>query len=384
VTKFGCKGRTGLSQSCARSGSATTSTSSGLVAYKFAAVSRNSGARMARYVVAWFVAVAIGFAGATASAQSRAASVLGISTHFAQGNGDPDVLVPLMQKSGWNALRDEIYWSHVQSSDGTMRIPMRIIDLVSAARANGLQLILVLGYSHPSLDHRKPLTADERRAFARYARFVAQELGDAVLAFEVWNEWDIEVGGAAGGRAEDYMALLRDVVSAIRDVAPKAHIIGGSATPEHVDRGYLRELVRLGLLDLVDAVSIHPYVWTRADSSASAVMKWLRNVQQYTRGKPLYITEVGWPTHAESGLFNLTNFFRRIPSGVTEEGQRQRVCALAQLVAGDPAIKGLFFYGLLDEGSNAGEPEHRFGLIRRDGRQRSGFMIRSCAAPSTR
>jgi polysaccharide biosynthesis protein PslG len=203
-----------------------------------------------------------------------------------------------------------------------------------------------------------------------------------VVAFEVWNEWDIDIGGAGAGRAEDYLSLLKAVVPVLREVAPKVKVLGGSATPEQVDRGYLRELISLGLLDWVDGVSVHPYVWARPDSSAAAVMAWLRNVQAYTRGKPLYITEVGWPTHAAPTAWR--GVFRSKPPGVTEANQRERMCQLVALAGSDKAIRGLFFYGLLDEGADAEAPEHRFGLLRQSGTPRPAFSINACAVSSIR
>lgn len=296
---------------------------------------------------------------------------VGISTHFAQGQSDPLIYVPKMRRNGWLALRDEAYWSHTERSPGHFAMPDAIQSTLAVAKSNGVSALILLGYGHPTHTRGfKPTTSDQRSAFTRYASFVAEQTKDLVDALEIWNEWDIDIGGGLAGRPEDYIALLREVVPAIRRIAPSIKIIGGSVTPEGVDRGYLRALIDLGLLDWVDAISVHAYVWSRDASTPADAAIWLHKLLRYTRGKPLHVTEIGWPTHKA---------FMRRREGVSESTQRDYVCQTTSLFAAIPSVKSVFFYGLLDEGVNDSNPEHRFGLIRQNGDPRPAFAVNACS-----
>ena len=194
-----------------------------------------------------------------AVAPEKQIPVVGISTHFAQGQGDPATYIPRMKSSGWGALRDEAFWSHTERSPDQFLVPRAIQDTLAVARHHGMATTLLLGYGHPVHTRGvKPTTDEQRAAFAKYARFIAEQTKDLVDTLEIWNEWDINIGGGLEGSPEDYIALLREVVPVIRKAAPNVKIIGGSLTPEGVDRGYLRALVNLGLLDWVDGISVHP------------------------------------------------------------------------------------------------------------------------------
>ena len=51
---------------------------------------------------------------------------LGISTHFAQGVGDPAVELPRLVANGWRGVRDEVFWSHTETSPGVYELPAPI------------------------------------------------------------------------------------------------------------------------------------------------------------------------------------------------------------------------------------------------------------------
>lgn len=298
---------------------------------------------------------------------------IGIATHFAQGHGRPPVHIPLMAQQGWLALRDEAYWSHTERELGVFAIPELLQAALTSAKSSGVSTLLLLGYGHPiHTQGAKPTTREQRAAFAKYAAFVAERTRHLVDAIEVWNEWDIDIGGGTVGRPEDYIALLREVVPAIRLAAPGIKIIGGSATPEGVDRGFLRELINMGLLDLVDGISVHAYVWSRSKSTPNDAADWVRKLLTYTRGKPIHVTEIGWPTHRALSWRS---------AGVSETAQRDYVCATVQLLQTIPTVKSVYFYGLLDVGADERNPEHRFGLIRQNGEPRPAFALNACKPP---
>jgi hypothetical protein len=135
--------------------------------------------------------------------------------------------------------------------------------------------------------------------------------------------------------AADYMRMLREAHAIIRRAKADARLIGPAvgATPEGV--AYLESLVGMGLLDLVDAVSVHYYVFHRSTQ--------LEEIKRVVAGrKPIWITETGWNTVDQEG---------------GEEAQRAYIQSHYDrergILGADPAIEVIFHYELNDEHSPA-------------------------------
>ena len=151
-----------------------------------------------------------------------------------------------------------------------------------------------------------------------------------VPAWEIANEPEM---GWWGGpiSAENYMGMLREARAIIRAANPDARIVGPAVGANAEGVGYLKTLVDLGLLDLVDAVSVHYYPFHRSTQ--------LAEVKQVVAGrKPIWITETGWTTADQEG---------------GEEAQRRYVRSHydrdSGILGADPAVEVIFNYELNDE-----------------------------------
>ena len=78
------------------------------------------------------------------------------------------------------------------------------------------------------------------------------------------------------------------------------------------------------------------------------------------RNLPIYVTEAGWPVH--SGRH-----------GVSEQTSAEYLQQFMLLAKARPWIAGVWWYDLFDDGDDAADKEHRFGLITRDGTKRPAF-----------
>jgi hypothetical protein len=152
----------------------------------------------------------------------------------------------------------------------------------------------------------------------------------AVPAWEIANEPEMTWWGGPIEPAS-YMSMLRDAHAIIKARNPHARIVGPAvgATAEGVD--YLKTLIDTGLLDYVDAVSVHYYVFHKS-------MR-LDEVKKMVAGrKPVWITETGWTTGDQEG---------------GEEAQRQYVRShydrKSGVLGSDPAVEAIFNYELNDE-----------------------------------
>jgi hypothetical protein len=82
----------------------------------------------------------------------------------------------------------------------------------------------------------------------------------------------------------------------------------------------------------------------------------LTDIAKLTRisaGKPLWITEMGYPTHAGA-------------AGVDEETQANYAVRTFLLARTSPAVERVFWYDLQNDGEDRDEGEFNFGLVRMD------------------
>ncbi len=135
----------------------------------------------------------------------------------------------------------------------------------------------------------KPRDLDE---FADYVRATVRRYASRVHVWEILNEplyTGYALPQATGHTVEDYVALLKTAYQAIKEVDPKAFVIGGVADDPD---GITQEFIPAGRLDWLDGINIHIYPVIRQPESYLSGLEKL-NAMMRTIGKPrpIYFTE---------------------------------------------------------------------------------------------
>lgn len=289
----------------------------------------------------------------------------------------PDVLENL-QELNTGSTRIGVSWQECADEKGRI-LPLHK-NFTSILKAPELvsNSIVVLQYSHPVCDFGgRPLSQNAQKLFANYAADCVGVLSKRDHYFEIWNEWNCpgmyNIPLSEGsGKAIDYISLCKNTTPMIRMKDTNAFIIGGATWGIGDSNNYIPNLLRLGLLDWIDGLSIHPYFYGSPDKSErlpekglpiriKKVKGWL---SKYPKGPttPIYVTELGWPTYDKG-------------DGVTPEVQAKFMARSILLLAEDPQIKGVWIYELRDGGTNPADPEHHFGLIKNDGTPKPAFWV---------
>ena len=187
-----------------------------------------------------------------------------------------------------------------------------------------------LDYSN-SLYGNDYTSAAWQTAFTDFSRAAAAHFAGTNCLWEIWNEPD----NFGPIDANTYMALAEQVVPAIRQAyGPGATIIGPAVDPTHTS--YLTPCFQQGLLNLVDAVSVHPYSAAAPEAVVSTYTN-VRNLMQTYGGKTLPIVSSEWGYSAHAGILL---HFGRVRPGATPRrlfgaeflGQPQPKHSLLQLV----------------------------------------------------
>lgn len=311
------------------------------------------------------VGMASSFAAKNTCSLPNAIPLQGVSSHFGFSN------VPLpdlnqFQMMGVNSLRSEVFWDQVENMSGVLTIPEHVEKFVKESNRSGILPILVLDYGHPAYDGGdKPMSPRARNAWKHYAEFVVSHFRGRVSYYEIWNEWDIDIGGTKAGTPESYVELVNWVAPSLHQIDPKSCLIVGSATPESVDKGWLTRALNAGLMKNADALSLHTYNFGNPKAGYQGPEGWFRKVQGLQvqinampsiRNKPvkLFVTEMGW-----------SSFLGK--NGVSSEKQAdyaQRLFLLSTIL---PNLHGVWWYSFLDEGNDRLDAEDNFGLFAQNG-----------------
>ena len=285
----------------------------------------------------------------------------GVQSHFGQFRPQPDELLDLIKAAGVGWIRDEVYWSEVEKDRSVFKFPPAYDAYLRAARARGLQVLLILDFSNPiytGSDKRAPAADAERQAFARYCReMVARYKPMGVRHYEIWNEPNASTFWRPQPSAEDYARLLEAAYRACKETDPEATIVGCSTSG--VDLDFIGRVMRAGGARFLDAVSFHPYC--QPNPPERRLLTDIAKVQKLVPDKPLWITEFGY--HCDSG-----------PSGVDDEMQANYLVRAFLLARSAPAVKLFCWYDFQNDGDDPGEAEFNFGLVRTDRTPKPAYL----------
>ncbi|OPA75124.1 hypothetical protein BVG16_21170 [Paenibacillus selenitireducens] len=294
-------------------------------------------------------------------------SPFGMATHLAweTPQGWTPELSELLHRAGVKNFRDEIPWDAVEYEKGKYRKPANRDAYMQRTQQDGLKPFIILDYTNPFYDQNStPYTDQGRQGFADYGKALLNLYGDQIPWIEVYNEFNGGFGdrgnGPADSRPDYYYQLLKKTYETVKAARPDVTVVGMATAGTPL--GWMEDVFKLGGLQYMDAVSIHPYQSQRPpDGIVDNVRSTQNLIRQYNHGqlKPIWFTEVGWPTSI-GGI------------GISEKTQadyivRTHVQALAE------GVEKVFWYDMMNDGMDSGYHEHNFGILRNPNDPKGAF-----------
>ena len=215
---------------------------------------------------------------------------LGAQTHFSQGWS-----LSLLDKAkalGIDQIRDSQPWGMVETTAGVYNYTSQLTNYMAKTASLGMDAILTFSSTNALYDSGlTPYTAAGRKAYADYVVATLDKYGDTVKAVEVGNEFNgvnFVTGPATSNVAYYYNELLKTVYQAVKAVHPEVMVLGGAA--HSVATGYLTDLFKLGALNYMDGIALHPY--RNTPEHVDDELNRLNQVMaQYGGVKPIFATE---------------------------------------------------------------------------------------------
>lgn len=281
---------------------------------------------------------------------------LGVNIHF---TGEPARDLDMIQAAGFRFVRMDFIWELVEQEKG--RYDFRAYDeLTEGLAKRGIRILYILDYEHRFYElDRSVRTEEGRAAFARFAAAAAERYRGRGILWELWNEPNIEGFWKPEPNANDYMALAKAVFPAIRKADPAALRVAPATSG--VDLGFLEACLKQGLLDLVDGVTVHPYRQDRPETVAADYGKLRALIGKYRPDGPeLPILSGEWGYSA-------------VWEGYDERQQGDYLPRefLTNLSLGIPLS---IWYDWHDDGPDPEEPEHHFGTVALDYREKPAYQ----------
>ncbi|WP_419874781.1 glycosyl hydrolase [Candidatus Pristimantibacillus sp. PTI5] len=284
------------------------------------------------------------------------ASPFGVQTHFAHSWNRE--MLPLVKYAGAKSVRDAMFWSEIELKKGIYSYNPKFTLYMEGLLENSIDPLMTFAFSNQYYDNfQTPYSPEAHAAYANYTKSVLNRFGSQIKWGEMWNEFNLSSfggNGPAASRAEVYYELLKAGYTGAKEVNPALNVVGGATAG--IPTEWLEDLFQLGGLNYMDTLSVHPYRYPDTpEGLLNEVAALNQLVRTYNNGltKPIWFTEIGWPTQLD-------------PRGVDEKTQAAYL--IRTYVLGMAAgVEKIFWYDLMDDGTDKKYNEHNFGIIRNSG-----------------
>ena len=256
-------------------------------------------------------------------------------------------------KSGLGGIRDETLWHDVELKAGEFTRDRRDWLWEELYKMGFENMFLALGTNRVRVAAENPIarTPEEVEALGDYIEFCIKNYGQYIEYIEIWNEPNMH------STAEEYLRILKEGYERTKKLDPRIKVSG--IVTSMVPFAYIEESFKLGALDYMDAVCVHPYDWMNPvfrDQVYIDDMKQLRELcARY--GKPdieIVLSEVGVHLGVQDDGTPLSSVHRQAADGV----QMFAVTDAYNLV------DELYWYDFVNKGTNYASNEHNWGMIK--------------------
>lgn len=272
-----------------------------------------------------------------------------------------------IKETGFNYVRVLINWNRIYVGENQPFDFSFYDDYFNELTKNGLKPLIYM-WGHPTNYEYDAFI----NGFPNFVETVVRRYQGICDVWEIYNEpnlnWGYGMGYSSTQRAIDFAKLTIDSAKIIRRLVPHAYIIGvalGNSNDYYTEKdnsyqwqNYLELVCKEGILDYVDAISVHPYrlnstpegYITESHPLAKAI------IDKYAHKHiPIVCTEMGYSTAVRTG------------SGVVNINQEQQANYLMRsLLIFDLLNYPLFIAFQWMCGTDTANVEHGFGMIDSD------------------
>ena len=220
----------------------------------------------------------------------------GICAHLTGDEFDTrDRAFAMMRAAGMDYVRSDFhYWRCCPKKPGEAWNFGMYDQVVDEARQYGITVLPILMYQ--ANWGREDFSRHEGE-WTEFVRQSVRHFRGRVPVYEVCNEQNLH-SFWNNPNPTNYLAGLKAAYRAIKDEDPSAKVMIGGFAGMPLD--FIGRIYALGGKDFFEIMNVHPYTWpSPPNGMLESMMTRLKDLMvRYGDGdKPVWITEMGWPTH---------------------------------------------------------------------------------------
>jgi hypothetical protein len=271
---------------------------------------------------------------------------LGVNIHFTDpAPGEME----LIAKAGFKWVRMDFFWENIEKSKGVYDFSA-YDRLMASLKKYKIRPIFILDYGNKLYQDGSPSEPEAVQAFVQFAKAGVRHFKGQGVVWEMWNEPNLGWFWKPTVNADQYAKLALAVGKAIREVAPQEWYVGPATSG--FDLGFIETCFKAGLLEVWDAVTVHPY---RGVNPETMVPDWAALHAMMKRYEPKKRIRM------ISGEFGYTDIDSSI--GTERQGYYTVRQYLTNLYSG---VDLSIWYDWKDDGTNPLERENHFGVVHYD------------------
>lgn len=245
--------------------------------------------------------------------------------------------VMLMKEAGIKWIRIDLVWSNIEKEKGIYNFTGTGYDqLVNLLTKYGIKPYFILDYSNKIYEKEllSITTSEGRRAFTEFVRVAVQRYKGKGAIWEIWNEPNLSHYWSTQPNINDYTLLVFDVAPVIKGLDYTGKVVAPALSGVRGDSLlWLEDTFKLGILDYIDAVSVHPYRSTNPETVVCDYDAIKLSIMKYTKKRvPIISGEWGYYFINADNIKNkdlkqaqylirmlLVNFWKSIPISIIYE-----------------------------------------------------------------
>ena len=252
----------------------------------------------------------------------------------------------MIADAGFHWVRMDFKWDATERARG--QYDFSAYDrLLKSLDEFGLRPVLILDYGNPLYGGTPPSTDAARQAFSNWALAAIQHFARRGVIWEIYNEPNLKMFWPTGPKADEYVALALAVSRGLPATLQSERLIAPAAST--IDFAFLESCFKQDLLNGALRISVHPYRQAYPESVAL----------DYSRLRQLISRFSDHPRDIISSEWGYSTAWR----GVGEDEQAALMVRMFLTNAAN-GIPLSIWYDWRDDGDDADEPEHHFGLVR--------------------
>jgi hypothetical protein len=283
----------------------------------------------------------------------------GVNIHF---TGEPQDL-DLIRAGGFRVIRMDLSWSGIERQKGVYDFEKAGYDALTAAcRKRGIRIIYILDYSNRLYEAEHSVRTEAgRKAYAAFAEAAAKRYNGQGILWEFWNEPNIKQFWSPQPDVENYCKLVAEAAPLVRKADPSGVLLAPATS--NIPFGWLESCFQQGLLQWIDALSVHPYRPQEPETVGKDYDRLRRLIEKYApQGRQIPVISGEW------GYSNINWDKQRL-----SDEQQARYLARMFLTNLYQKVPVSIWYDWKNDGPDPNEREHHFGTMSRDLKPKAAY-----------